>query len=205
MRKGEPMITGDIQSTQPAYDLDGTYPGTCVRLQPLRWWPASLVFVFFGWPSFGMLGAMVRQILDPAITPAVRALVAVPLLAYVIWHTLFLLVAAYFWAGRLEFRVNVGQRKVEIYRGIGPFAWTWVWRYDEVLGLERLGQSTMQIEGVDPAKLKSLPLGGFTLKTKGKGMLWGFSLKGDDAERLLALLKHRHPMFHPLEKDPLHS
>lgn len=190
---------------EPAYQLDGSYPGTCVRLRPLGWWPVALVLLLMGWPSMGLLSGMLRQVVDPASNLAVRVFVSVPLLAYLAWHSFLLLLAAYVWAGRLEFRVNVPARQVEVFRGVGRFGWTWKWGYEEVLGLERFGMGRLAPSETSPDLDKVLPMGGFTLKTIRKSVPWGFSLKGEEAQRLLELLKHKHAMFHPTEKDPLHS
>lgn len=189
----------------PPYEMDGTYPGTCVRLPPLNWWWAALVLLFFGFPSWRALWSMGSTLFDTSVHPAGRAMQAFGLLFYTAWHGVFLLPALYVWKGRLEFRVNVERRRVEIRRGVGPLGWTWAWGYDEVQGLERVTWKLPEAQEGQPLPPKLQPSSGFTLKLKRGAMPWGFSVRGDDAERLLQLLKHRHPMFHPSTKDPLHS
>ena len=73
----------------PPYELNGAYPGTCVRLPPLRWWPVSLVLALVGWPSISMLTGMLRWAADPQQTSVARGFQVLGLLVYAAWHAPF--------------------------------------------------------------------------------------------------------------------
>lgn len=178
---------------QPPWELEPAYPGTCVRLKPLGWWWLSLLFLLWSHPSPDFLRYLGRELMAPGQEPWRLALAGGQLLFYAAWKGLWALVALYPWIGRLEFRVNVERRRVEVWRGVGRLGFAMGRGFDAVEGLE-----LVRFHERDP-RGRPLDWAGLRLLAKGGALAWGFGLKARQAQQLMEMLKHRHPVFGPRE------